>query len=83
MLNKILSEDWSDYDQKKKDDSDVFSCDEWEQEYLANKMIKYYPEYPERLVKRAIAISCKELRPPRSRKSVVHRAINNLVFLVY
>jgi hypothetical protein len=83
MLDKILSEDWSDYDSRKKDNADNFSCEDWELEYLTKKIMQLYPEYPERLVKRAISISCKEMKQPRTRKSFVNRAVNNLVFLMH
>lgn len=81
MLHAILSEDWSDYDQKKKSRAEDFDSTEWELNYLFEKIKNHYSEDTESLIKRAIFITSKELRSPCSRKKFISRTLENLEFL--
>lgn len=60
MPQKVLNENWSDYDDRKKKytDSKFFSCTEpWEVDYLVRKITKVHP-YNESSVRAAIATCC-------------------------
>jgi len=81
MPQKILSEDWSEYDnkKKKKEDALFFSCEEpWEQNYLIQKIRNVYPQYSEAAITAAIAACCLEVRAPRPRKSFVECVMRRL-----
>jgi hypothetical protein len=81
MPHKILSEDWSDYDnkKKKKEDALFFSCEEsWEREYLIQKTRKVYPQYSEAVITKAIDACCLEVRAPRPRKTFVECVMRRL-----
>jgi hypothetical protein len=81
MPHKILSEDWSDYDnkKKKKEDALFFSCEEsWERDYLIRKIRKVYPQYSEALVTAAIVACCLEVRASRPRKAFVECVMRRL-----
>lgn len=75
MPQKILNEDWTDYDDRKirdKRDSNFFACSEsWEVNYLINKIRKHYPMYTESQIKNAIAACCNAIAAPRPRKQFV------------
>jgi len=74
MPQKILNEDWSDYDNRKqkKEDGLFFSCEEkWERDYLIGKVRKHYPQYSETAVTAAINACCKEIAAPRPRARFV------------
>ena len=60
MPQRVLNEDWSDYDDRKKKytDSKFFSCTEpWEVDYLVRKIIKVYA-YSESRIRAAIGSCC-------------------------
>lgn len=81
MPQKILNEDWSDYDNKKKKGIDRldFSCEEpWEREYLAKKIQKVYPQYSLAAITAAIGACCVEVRAPRSREVFVKCVMRRL-----
>jgi hypothetical protein len=81
MPDKILNEDWSDYDNKKKkrEDRFFFSCDEsWEVDYLVGKIRKIYPSKTETAVRAAIASCCKEVSAPRPRDKFVRCVMGKL-----
>ncbi|OJW82321.1 MAG: hypothetical protein BGO69_17175 [Bacteroidetes bacterium 46-16] len=78
---KVLSEDWSDYDDKKKKKEDrlFFSCEEeWEVEYLVKKIKKHYPEISDAKIKEAIGLCCKTIHAPRPRKTFVECVMKRL-----
>ena len=75
MSEKIINEDWSDYDNKKikgRPDSKDFACTEpWEVEYLVAKYRKNHPDIRESSVRQAISACCSELKSPHPRKAFV------------
>lgn len=81
MAQKVLSEDWSDYDnkKKKKEDALFFSCEEtWERDYLTRKIRKVYPQYSEAAITVAITACCLEVRAPRPRRAFVECVMRRL-----
>ncbi|PBQ33659.1 hypothetical protein CNR22_18375 [Sphingobacteriaceae bacterium] len=58
----IIEDDWSDYDNLKITDGRdgrFFSCTEqWEVEYLRNKIKKYHTEFSDATINKAIQICC-------------------------
>ena len=81
MPQKVLSEDWSDYDNRKKKGTDAqfFSCDEfWEREYLVHKIRRVYPQYGEDGIGTAISACCLEVRAPHPRKAFVECVMKRL-----
>ena len=75
MPEKILNDNWSDYDKKKKkwEDRFFFSCEEsWEVDYLVSKIRKIYPLKSESAIRAAITSCCKEILAPRPRDKFVH-----------
>lgn len=81
MPQRVLSEDWSDYDdrKKKRTDAQFFSCEEsWEREYLVRKIRKVYPQYSEAAITAAISACCLEVRAPRPRKNFVECVMRRL-----
>ncbi len=81
MLQKVLNEDWSDYDNRKKKSTDAhfFSCEEsWERDYLTQKIHRLYPHYSEAAITAAIAACCLEIRTPRPRKTFVECVMRRL-----
>ncbi|MGN6569030.1 MAG: hypothetical protein ACTHJ0_13805 [Flavipsychrobacter sp.] len=62
MPHAILNEPWSEYDDRKiKDgrDRNKFSCtEEWEKEYLINKISRIYPNYSRAQIRTAIEYCC-------------------------
>jgi hypothetical protein len=75
MPHAVLREDWEDYDNRKirdKRDSSKFSCDEqWEVDYLVNKLRKHFPYKTDTAIKAAIAACCTQIRAPRPREEFV------------
>jgi hypothetical protein len=81
MPQRILNEDWSDYDDKKKKRTDAlyFSCEEsWEREYLTKKIRKVYPRFSEAAIAAAIGACCLEVPAPRPRKVFVECVMRRL-----
>ncbi len=81
MAKKVLDENWSDYDDKKKKtrDASFFSCEEsWEREYLIRKIRKVYPQYSEAAITAAISACCMQVRAPRPRKAFVECVMERL-----
>ena len=74
MAHPILSEDWSDYDNRKikdKRDGRFVSCEEsWEVEYLLGKIRKYARKKTDVEIKAAIASCCKTV--PGSQRGHVY-----------
>jgi hypothetical protein len=82
MAEKVLAEDWSDYDDRKKrggSDRINFSCEEsWEREYLVQKIRKTYPQYSEERIKDAIQKCCETTPAPRPRPGFVECVMRRL-----
>lgn len=81
MPNRILNEDWSDYDNKKKkyEDRFFFSCDEdWEIDYLLKKIKRHLPQKTDADIRNAINSCCKEIAAPRHRKTFVECVMRKL-----
>lgn len=80
--HKILSEDWSEYDNKKitdKRDSKDFSCEEtWEVEYLVKFIKKHYPYHTDFQIRSAIKICCKSVPAPRPRRTFIECVVSKL-----
>jgi hypothetical protein len=80
MPHRVLNEDWSDYDNKKKKGVDArdFSCEEdWEVDYLVAKIKKHLSK-TEVEIRDAIAQCCKSIKPPRPRQEFVKCVFNRL-----
>ena len=80
---KILNEDWSEYDDRKKKEQDrhYFSCEEeWEVEYLVKKIHKQHPEIPKEKILAAIKQCCNSVAAPRPRKTFVECVMKRLGF---
>lgn len=79
--NKILQEDWSEYDNKKKKhtDANFFACTEsWEVDYLLGKIIKHFPQFSKERVKKAIEDCCATVKAPHPRKEFVQCVMSKL-----
>ncbi|GAA4204905.1 hypothetical protein GCM10022289_23590 [Pedobacter jeongneungensis] len=81
MPQRILNEDWNEYDNRKirdKRDAKFFSCEEkWEVDYLVAK-IKKHKSNPEQEIRNAIAACCKTVSAPRPRKQFVECVMSKL-----
>lgn len=78
---KLLNEDWSDYDDRKKkhDDARYFSCEEsWETDYLVKKIHKNHPEISQDQIRAAIKQCCNTVAAPRPRKTFVECVMKRL-----
>lgn len=82
MADRVLAEDWSDYDNRKirdKRDQNNFACEEqWERDYLIKKIRELYPKYSEERIKQAIDQCCKTITAPRPRKTFVECVMQRL-----
>jgi hypothetical protein len=81
MPVRILNEDWSEYDNRKKRyvDRFFFSCEEpWEVSYLIGKIKKIYPAKSEASIRAAIESCCREIPAPRPRDKFVHCVMSKL-----
>lgn len=75
MPQKILNEEWNDYDDKKirdRRDAKDFACSEiWEVDYLVRKIRKVYPDYSEWSIRNVIAGCCVSVGSPHPRDKFV------------
>lgn len=81
MPQRVLNEDWSDYDNRKKRyvDRFFFSCEEsWEVDYLVRKIQKYMTHRTELQIRQAITTCCKEVPAPRPREKFVRCVMGKL-----
>lgn len=81
MPQKVLNEDWSEYDDRKKKHTDAsfFSCEEpWEREYLTRKIRKVHPQFSEASITAAISACCLAVPAPRRRKTFVECVMRRL-----
>ena len=81
MPQRILHDDWSEYDNKKKkwEDRFFFSCEEsWEVDYLVSKIKKIYPLKTDAAIRAAIASCCKEVPGNKPREKFVNCVMSKL-----
>lgn len=82
MPQRVLNEDWEDYDNRKirdQRDGRYFSCDEpWEVDYLIRKIRKYKPLISDQTILSAIQSCCRTTAAPRPRKSFVECVMSKL-----
>ena len=75
MPQRILNEDWSDYDNRKiwgRPDAKDFLCTEiMEVNYLLGKIGRIYPSYEEAEIRNAIRTCCMALGAPHPRAAFV------------
>jgi hypothetical protein len=80
-LEKVLN-NWKDYDRKKSQrnaDPHYFLCEEeWEREYLKNKIVAVFPSKSDNQVLAAILFCCQTLESPLSRKIFVSQVLKKL-----
>ena len=82
MLQRLLDSDWLEYDNKKKKsiDGHFFACTEpWEVQYLIEKIKKFFPEYSDMNIARAITTCCLSLNTPHPRKEFIQCVIQRLI----
>lgn len=80
-MSKLILENWEDYDNKKLKvgDSAFFSCEEeWERDFLLNKIREEYPDMNREVILKAMSIGCNVIKAPRPRETYV-RFIANLL----
>lgn len=82
MPHAVLNEDWSDYDNRKirdKRDGSKFSCEEqWEVDYLINKLRKHFPYKTDSAIRSAISACCTVVKAPRPRNTFVECVVASL-----
>jgi hypothetical protein len=81
MPDRILNDDWSEYDQKKKKYTDrfFFSCEEnWEVDYLVKMIKKHFSGKAESTIRAAIASCCWQMSAPRPREAFVRCVVRKL-----
>jgi hypothetical protein len=75
MSLKVLTEDWSDYDNRKmrdRQDTRYFAFTEnWELDYLVRKYKKAHPYLTESVIKTAISECCMITRQPKPREQFI------------
>jgi hypothetical protein len=79
-LERVL-ENWEDYDNKKLRgvDARYFSCEEeWEVNYLVDKIFKSFNGVTKAAIKNAIIACCETVRAPRPRKEFVKCILQRL-----
>lgn len=81
-ISKILSEDWTEYDDKKlkgQRDANFFACSEiWEIEYLKKKIKKYYPALTDNVMMSAIKDCCLSVPAPHPRRVFVDCVVRKI-----
>jgi len=81
-VKAIMEGDWSEYDNAAITDSrdgNFFSCnEEWEVNYLINKIHAQFPQVTKVAIKTAIMSSCREMSAPRPRKAFVESVTRRL-----
>jgi hypothetical protein len=72
MPQRILNEDWEEYDNRKIRDRKFFACTEpWEVDYLVTVTRKAYPHYSESAKRAAITACCRTVGAPHPREKFV------------
>ncbi len=81
-IQKILNENWSDYDDRKMksgSDSQNFAVtEEWEISYLVNKLVRYYPFIQQATIRTAIQLCASSTPPPHPRNEFIECVANRL-----
>ena len=81
MPQRVLNEDWEDYDNRKirdKRDRAFFSCEEpWEVDYLVKKIIKVHG-HSESRIRVAISMCCREVLGNKPRAKFVECVMRRL-----
>ena len=80
-VHKVLQEDWSEYDDKKKKHADArdFACtEEWEVDYLVKKIKKHFSQFSDEQIRKAIKECCASTKPPHPRNTFVECVVNRL-----
>ena len=79
---KILNENWDDYDNKKimdRRDSAFFACtEEWEVNYLVDKIRKHFPSHSKETIRIAIKSCCNTISSPHPRPKFVECVVSKL-----
>lgn len=81
MPQRILNEDWSDHDDRKKrwQDRFFFSCEEdWEVDYLVRKSKNISFSLVKKQLEEAIRTCCSEIPAPRPRDQFVKCVMDKL-----
>lgn len=81
MAQKILSQNWSDYNAKKTGGEDpryFDSSKEWEMNYLVKKIRKIYPLYNEAVVRATLERCARHMPVPCPRFTFVNCLMNML-----
>ena len=82
MPQRVLNEDWSEYDNRKISDGRdraFFSCEEsWEVEFLVRQIRKHKPMKSDAEVKSAIAYCCRFIPGNKPRKAFVECVMDRL-----
>lgn len=82
MPQRILNEDWEDYDNRKirgRKDSAFFSCDEpWEVDYLVGKLRRRFPFKADTALRSAIQDCCRTVAGNKPRDKFVACVVNRL-----
>ena len=80
MPQRILTDDWSWYDQRKKpEDRLFFSFDqEWETEYLLEKIRKFEPGITAGAIRFALHLAKKDVPAPHPREKIVQCLMEKL-----
>ena len=86
MPLRVLSEDWTDYDNKKitdRRDARYFSCEEsWEVEYLTRKIKKFKKDKTDLEIRQAIAYCCRIIPGNKPREQFVKCVMGRLMLIV-
>lgn len=82
MPQRVLNEDWEDYDNRKirdRRDSAFFSCEEpWEVDYLVGKLRRRFPLKTDSAIKEAIATCCRSIPGNKPRRKFVECVVDRL-----
>ncbi len=82
MPQKVLTENWSEYDNRKirdRRDANFFACTEsWEVDFLVRVIRKVYPQYSEGTIRNAITSCCGIVGGNQPRKSFVECVMKRL-----
>ncbi len=83
MPQRVLNEDWEEYDNRKiRDQRDraFFSCEEpWEVNYLVNKLRRRFPLKSDAALREAITACCRSVPGNKPRTKFVECVVNRLL----
>lgn len=82
MTEKVLIDDWADYEHVKRQQQDQLMqfnyWEGWEVNYLVDKILRLYPIYTEALVRRCIRTCCAKVPEIRERTDFVECVMKRL-----